>query len=114
MAFERDERDLYGWSYMIPLDIIITIVCSVFASSGFWAYLMSKQNRNTAEQRLILGIGYYSICDLAGRYISRGHITRQEYADFKKYLYEPYRARGGNGTAERLMAEIDKLPIREE
>ena len=95
-------------------NVIITIALSVFASSGFWAFIMSRQNRNTAEQQLILGIGYYSICNLAGQYISRGYITRQEYADFNKYLYEPYRARGGNGTAERLKKELDNLPIKEE
>ena len=97
-----------------PWDIIIAVVVSVFASSGFWAYLMNRQNRNSAEQQLILGTGYYCICNLAGQYISRGYITRQEYADFKKYLYEPYRARGGNGTAERLKKELDNLPIKEE
>lgn len=96
------------------LDVIVTVILSVFASSGFWAFIMSRQNRNTAEQQLILGIGYYSICNLAGQYIARGYITRQEYADFNKYLYEPYRARGGNGTAERLKKELDNLPIKEE
>lgn len=96
------------------LDVVVTVMLSVFASSGFWAFIMSRQNRNTAEQQLILGIGYYSICNLAGQYIARGYITRQEYADFNKYLYEPYRARGGNGTAERLKKELDNLPIKEE
>ena len=96
-----------------PWDIIVAVVVSVFASSGFWAYL-NRQNRNSAEKQLILGTGYYCICNLAGQYISRGHITRQEYADFIKYLYEPYRARGGNGTAERLKKELDNLPIKEE
>lgn len=96
------------------LDVIVTVILSVFASSGFWAFIMSRQNRNTAEQQLILGIGYFSICNLAGQYIARGYITRQEYADFNKYLYEPYRARGGNGTAERLKKELDNLPIKEE
>ena len=95
-------------------DVIVTVILSVFASSGFWAFIMSRQNRNTAEQQLILGIGYYSICNLAGQYIARGYITRQEYADFNKYLYEPYRARGGNGPAERLKKELDNLPIKEE
>lgn len=95
-------------------DVIVTVILSVFASSGFWAFIMSRQNKNSAEQQLILGIGYYSICNLAGQYISRGYITRQEYADFNKYLYEPYRARGGNGTAERLKKELDNLPIKEE
>lgn len=98
----------------IPWDSLVAVIVAVFASSGFWAFIMNRQKQNTAEQQLILGIGYYSICDLAGRYIARGHITRQEYADFNKYLYEPYIAKGGDGTAERLKMELDKLPIKEE
>ena len=34
-----------------------------------------------------------------------------EYDNLKNYLYEPYKKLGGNGTAERVMDEIDKLPI---
>lgn len=94
-------------------EIILAVVCSVFASSGFWAWLMARQNKDTAERRMILGIGYRSICELCGSYISRGYISRDEYSDLKKYLYDPYRAMGGNGTCERLMKEVDKLPIKE-
>lgn len=97
-----------------PWDLIVAVIVAVFASSGFWSYIISRQKQDSAEQRLILGIGYYSICDLAGRYILRGYITRQEYADFNKYLYEPYIAKGGDGTAERLKKELDNLPIKEE
>lgn len=96
------------------MDIIITIVCSVFASSGFWAYLMSRQNKDSAERRMILGIGYRSICELCSMYIKRGYITREEYSDLKKYLFEPYRDMGGDGTCERLMQEVDRLPIKED
>ena len=95
------------------IEILVTIVCSVFASSGFWAYLMNRQNKDTAERRMILGIGYRSICELCGLYINRGYISRDEYSDLKKYLYEPYREMGGNGTCERMMQEVDKLPIKE-
>lgn len=94
-------------------DIIVAVICSVFASSGFWAWLTAKQKKDSAENRMILGICYMAICQLCGAYISRGYITRDEYADLKKYLYEPYRARGGNGTCERLMTEVDKLPLKE-
>lgn len=96
------------------MDILLAIVCSIFASSGFWAYLMSRQNKDTAERRMILGIGYRSICELCTMYIKRGYISREEYSDLKKYLYEPYREMGGNGTCERLMQEVDKLPIKED
>ena len=48
---------------------------------------------------------------LGSVYITKGSITQDEYENLYKYLYSPYKANGGNGSAERLMREIDKLPI---
>lgn len=45
-------------------------------------------------------------------YIQRGWITDDEYDDYRKLLYEPYKALGGNGVTERIMAEVASLPIR--
>lgn len=92
---------------------IIVAVIAIFASSGFWSWLSAKQRKESAEDRMILGICYMAICQLCGVYISRGYITRDEYTDLNKYLYEPYRARGGDGTCERLMTEVNKLPLKE-
>lgn len=92
---------------------IIVAVIAIFASSGFWSWLGAKQRKESAEDRMILGICYMAICQLCGVYISRGYITRDEYTDLNKYLYEPYRARGGDGTCERLMIEVNKLPLKE-
>lgn len=94
------------------LQMAITIVCSVLASSGFWAYLMNKRDKKDAKTKMILGLGHDRIVTLAMNYIERGWITQDEYEDLNKYLYLPYRDMGGNGTAERLMIEIKKLPIR--
>lgn len=94
---------------------IVGLVMAVFASSGFWQFIIYKaQQRDkklSAESRLLMGIAYSKICDLSGKYIERGSISRDEYSDLKKYLYGPYREMGGNGTCERLMKEVDKLPI---
>jgi len=94
---------------------IVGLVLAVFASSGFWQYVIykaqTKDRQKSAESRLLMGIAYSKICDLSGKYIERGSISRDEYSDLKKYLYDPYREMGGNGTCERLMKEVDKLPI---
>ena len=44
----------------------------------------------------------------------RGYITRDEYENLYEYLYKPYEKLGGNGSAKRIMAEVDKLPIRKD
>lgn len=93
------------------LQMAVTVVCAVLASSGFWAWMTSRRDRKDAKTRMILGLGHDRIISLAMDYIERGWISQDEYEDLNKYLYLPYREMGGNGTAERLMTEVKKLPI---
>lgn len=93
------------------LQMAVTVVCAVLASSGFWAYIQARNEKKDAKTKMILGLGHDRIIVLAMGYIERGWITQDEYEDLNKYLYNPYREMGGNGTAERLMAEVKKLPI---
>ena len=93
------------------LQMAVTVVCAVLASSGFWAYLQARHEKKDAKTKMILGLGHDRIIVLAMSYIERGWIAQDEYEDLNKYLYNPYREMGGNGTAERLMDEVKKLPI---
>lgn len=93
------------------LQLAVTVICSVLASSGFWAWMQSRRDKKDAKTKMILGLGHDRIVSLAMEYIERGWISQDEYEDLNKYLYQPYREMGGNGTAERLMTEVKKLPI---
>lgn len=95
------------------LELFITVLCAFLASSGFWAYISSITRKKSAETRMILGLGYDRIMYLGMSYIERGYITREEYEDLLKYLYKPYKDLGGNGSAERIMREVEALPIRQ-
>lgn len=90
----------------------LQIVLAVFASSGLWTFLQMLLNRKSARVRMLLGLGHDKIIYLCSKYIDRGWITNDEFEDLYKYLYEPYVKMGGNGTAKRLMAEVERLPIR--
>lgn len=94
--------------------LILTIVCAVFASSGFWTWLITRNNNRSAQARLIMGLGFSEIERKAKLYIEKGSISTDEYQDFVKYLYAPYKDMGGDGTASKLMSEVDKLPIRKD
>lgn len=94
------------------MTIMVTIVCSVVASSGFWAFVQHCWSKNDATTRLLIGIAHDRIMALGTHYIHRGSITPDEYENLRKYLYEPYHEAGGNGTASKIMMEVDKLPIR--
>ena len=90
---------------------LISFLCALAASSGFWAYIQKKSDKKDAKSTLLMGIAHYKIIEMGTRYIERGSITRDEYENLCTYLYEPYRAMGGNGTAEKVMREVDKLKM---
>ena len=91
---------------------LVTIVGSIAASSGFWAYFTKRTEKKGAANKLLIGIAQDRIIVRGSRYISRGSITKNEYYDFVKYLYEPYIEAGGNGLVENIMGELNKLPLR--
>lgn len=93
------------------LQIIITILTSVLASSGLWAFLATKFERDSAEKEILIGIGHIELVFFGMQYIERGWITQDEYETLKS-LYEPYKKLGGNGSGTKIMQEVDKLPIR--
>ncbi len=92
--------------------MIVTVVCSVIASSGFWAFVQNRRDKRNFNSKLLLGLAHDRIMYLGMQYIERGYITRDEYENFYHYLYNPYEKSGGNGSAKRLKLEVDKLPIR--
>jgi hypothetical protein len=91
---------------------LLASVGSIVASSGFWAFIQNRSQSKTLSTKLLLGLAYDKIVTLGMEYINRGHITRDEYEEYMNYLYEPYKACGGNGTAERVVNEVSKLPLR--
>lgn len=93
------------------LHVVVTIVTSVLASSGFWAFLQKHFDKNDATKRLLIGIGHDRIMYLGLQYIQRGSITADEYENLHDYLYLPYKENGGNGSAARVMSEVERLPI---
>lgn len=93
------------------IQMIVTIVCSVLASSGFWAYIQKNNDAKDNKTKLLIGLAHDRIMYLGTTYLERGSITKDEYENLHDYLYEPYQAEGGNGSAKRIMNEVDKLPI---
>ena len=73
-----------------------------------------KHDKADAFHRLVLGLAYDRLVDSCTHCVQRGWITIDEYRDRKKYLYDPYIESGGDGTAERLWKEVEKLPMKEE
>lgn len=91
--------------------VIITITCSVLASQGLWAFIQSKDRKQDAKTRLLVGLAHDRIMALGSMYIERGYITIDEYENLNNYLFEPYTENRGNGSAAKMMADVRKLPL---
>ena len=103
----------------LTLGLIFT---AVFASQGLWAlilYLVQRKDKKKDKKaevldhqsKMLLGLGHDRIVCLGKEYLAKGSISEDEYENLNKYLYTPYKALGGNGTAEKIMDEVKKLPI---
>lgn len=101
-----------------PETMIFSIIGAVFGSTGFWAlitYLIQRHaEKDSTEKQMLKGLAHDRICGLGAEYLKRGYITNDEYENLHDYLYVPYEKLGGNGTAAKIMKEIEKIPIRKE
>lgn len=94
---------------MTTAEFVIAIIAAVFASTGLWQFILYKIQRrdkkSDAMTKLMLGIAHSYIMEQSANFINRGYITKDEYGDFMKYLYNPYLELGGDGTAEKVVEE---------
>lgn len=95
----------------MDITVLVSVLTTLIASSGFWLFITTIIEKKSAKNKMILGLGHDRIMTLGMEYIKRGEITQSEYENLHKYLYEPYKKMGGNGSAERVMREVDKLKI---
>ena len=121
---------------------LIAAGVAIFTNAGLWGILQKMQqhkydkenaasdkvtktlekldeNQEVITDRLVLqgqvlkGIGHDRIISLGKEYCERGYITSDEYENLNDYLYKPYKALGGNGTAEKMMNQVNELPIKD-
>lgn len=92
--------------------IAVPLAVAVLTSSGLWALVSKRADKNDAERKMLVGLAHDRITHLGMAYLTRGYITRDEYENLNDYLYQPYEKMGGNGSAKRIMEEVRKLPIK--
>ena len=96
----------------LVISSMVTIFCSLVASTGLWTFLQKRFEKTNNRTKMLVGLAHDRIIYLGMQYIKRGYITQDEYENLYDYLYVPYHAMGGNGSAERVIKEVEKLPIR--
>ncbi len=90
----------------------LQILIAVLASSGFWTLITKLTDRKDVKNQMLVGLAHDRILYLGMSYVERGYITQDEYENLHDYLYVPYEKMGGNGSAKRVMNEVEKLPIK--
>ena len=95
------------------INTFLTILVAVLTSSGLWTFIQSRRDKKDAKTRLLVGLAHDRICYLGMSYVRRQYITRDEYENLHDYLYVPYHELGGNGSAERVMKEVNSLELRD-
>ena len=104
---------------MTTLEFILALVLGVIASSGIWSIVLyriqRRDNKKDNFTKLLLGLAHQEIVRSCFTYIHRGCVTKDEYEDLIKYLYNPYVELGGNDSTviTKLIDEVKKLPIKE-
>lgn len=105
------------------MQTILLALFSAFLGSGFMGFIQflitrhdNKNNKEDARIEAIAsavrGLDHDRLYYLAEKYIEKGEITTDEYNNLSEYIYKPYKQLGGNGTGDRLMGQIEKLPFK--
>ena len=101
--------------------IIITALISALSSSGVMSlilYFIQKRDKRkekeetdqSAQTRILLGLGHDKIVYLTDRCVRRGAITLKEKRNLE-FLARPYFEAGGNGDGKIGYEACQKLPV---
>ena len=97
------------------VNIIVTIIITMLASSGFWAFiqwtLTCVRDKKSAEKSALLALLHDRLYYEIGRMLSEDTVKRDDYENIT-YLYKPYKQLGGNGTCEKMYMDLQKKEIR--
>jgi hypothetical protein len=96
--------------------LIVAAVPLMSAVTGILVHRGNKEKFDNDQRAnliaLLMGLAQNRIVCQGMEYIDRGWVTVDEYQDLVKYLWGPYSTLGGNGTAERVMRAVERLPFR--
>lgn len=91
--------------------LIPSVIIAFVASGGFWTYLLNRKKKPNATTKLLMGLAHLKIAEIGIMHLDIGSISEEAYNDLVHYLYDPYIELGGNGSGERIMKLVEKLPI---
>lgn len=99
---------------------IVQIVTACLGSSGLTAIVLAIMQRKWAcqdrQDAIVDGLKVLTVDRV--RYLGRNYINAHaislEDKENLQDMYRAYKALGGNGHLETVMAEVERLPVQEE
>lgn len=101
--------------------IIVAIIAAVSSSgvSSLLIYLLQRRDKRKeqetdkekAKTQILVALARECIVERCQYHLKEG-ITYEEWDDLNEHLYKPYKALGGNGTAERMMKDVFSLEFK--
>lgn len=91
-------------------ELLVALVVGMAGSSGIWGYAKARADRRDGTADMLRGLAQHMIVAEGNRLIEQGYVTMDEYRNLHQGLFKPYVQLGGNGLAEKIVKEVDKLP----
>ena len=79
--------------------------------AGIFTVMQKRSARKDANSKALRYIMLYIIQERAKQHIKDGEITLEERRSLHRWHELYHNGLGGNGDADALMAQVDKLPI---
>lgn len=92
------------------VDFTNPLITTVLSGPGIWAWAKTRTQRNNSEDMLLLQVAKNQLVSQGHKYLKRGYITMDEYAEYEAE-YKAYSVLGGNGLARRIFKQVDDLPM---
>ncbi len=92
--------------------LIVTVVVAVLGSQGLWQLLGKLHEKKDAKTMVLRGLAHQEILELGRAALAAGEISADDWENLHDYLFVPYEKMGGNGSAARIVKEVEKLPMR--
>lgn len=96
------------------MEIWIAIISSSAFTAIVNALIEIYKNRTGAKRNADEGIMFallYCLQQYGEKLITKGEMTSEEYKQFIQ-MYKTYKKLNGNGFAEKLKSDVEKLPIK--
>lgn len=87
------------------LEMILTVVGSVLASTGFWQFMQARNDRNSAEHQALGALLRHEMFDIYERYKDSDSVPRDIQEEMDQ-LWQPYHAMGYNHMGDKIHNEI--------